>query len=421
MVRRLYFDDPTLVTFEARVVSTTPVPGGEPGGLEVELDETAFYPEGGGQPADRGTLGGAPVLDVQEHDGRIVHRVRGAHPDAFAVGARVAGDVDRARRTDHTQQHSGQHLLTRAFLNLLRAKTTSFHLGAAAATIDLDRGGVSDDDVARVEDEAARVIRDDRPVLARIVRGADDLAAIGGDLRKDPTITGDFRVVSISDYDHCPCGGTHVLRTGEIEAIRVRRVERLKPDLCRVEFVCGERARSDARAKTRLARELVRLLSVEEADLAGAVDKLIARTKDAEKRREKLAKQLVPVRAAELLAAAEVAGSTRVLVATLDAAERGELQPLAQELGRQQDVVAVLVVLAASGEKAQVAVAAGERAQAEANALLTELLAPLGGKGGGSPRVAQGGCDGARGAELLAAAAALVRAHAAGRPDRSAS
>ena len=211
---RLYFSDAYLTRFSARVIARAER-GGRPA---VALDQSAFYPEGGGQPADAGTLGGVAVLDVQADDGLVWHTLA-APLDADVV----QGQVDWARRFDHMQQHHGQHLLSAAFEQLFGLKTVSFHLGAAAATIDLAATALAAEQAAAAEDLTNQVIWEDRPVLARFVT-PEELARLP--LRKPPQVRGAVRVVSVPDFDHSACGGTHPRATGGVGLAHLRRWER---------------------------------------------------------------------------------------------------------------------------------------------------------------------------------------------------
>ncbi|HEX8909249.1 MAG TPA: alanyl-tRNA editing protein, partial [Anaeromyxobacteraceae bacterium] len=229
MTDRLYLDDPYLVRFEADVLAERRL-GDRPA---VVLSRTAFYPEGGGQPADHGALGGARVVDVQEVEGEILHALEGAPPRG-----RVAAEIDWPRRFDHMQQHHGQHLLSAAFEQGLGARTVSFHLGAETCTIDLD---LSPDRLrpaalAGVERAANDLVWRDLPVTVA-ERSPEELARL--QLRKEPTKGS--RVVTVGDgIDHSPCGGTHPRRTGEVGAIAVLGAERWGGG-ARVEFACGGR------------------------------------------------------------------------------------------------------------------------------------------------------------------------------------
>lgn len=401
MTDRLYFHDANQVEFDARVVAVLPHPRGH----GVVLDRTAFYPEGGGQPADTGELGGMSVVDVQETQDGIVHVGEREPP---ALGSRVTGRVDAARRQDHREQHSGQHLLTRAFIRVAGANTLSFHLGPDVATIDLDQAALSDRQFEAVEDEASCIIRDDRPVTAALYL---DPAERPTDLRKIPVVDGAFRVITIDDYDVCACGGTHVDRTAQIGAIAVVRHERLPGDRLRVTFVCGGRARRDHRTKTRLVRELVRTLSVGEADVLAAVAQRIARAAELDKARRELERELLPTRVDRLVAGAEALRDARLVVALVPEGERDGVQDLARGCSQRRGVVAVL---ASGGDKPQLAIACGDDGAPSASVLLKSVLGPIGGRGGGSPRLAFGGFPASSDAAvvLAAARAAIVAAWA---------
>src|SRR6266545_2938187 len=229
MTERLYYSDSYIREFDANVVEQT----AHEGKTAVVLDRTAFYPTSGGQPFDLGTLSGAKVLDVVDtDDGRILHVVDRA-PD----GARVNGQIDWVRRFDHMQQHTGQHVLSAAFDRLLNARTESFHLGVEYSTIDLARE-LPAAEIARAEEEANRVVWEDRPVAIRFA-GPDEIAKLP--LRKEPKREGILRLIDVQDFDLSACGGTHVARTGAIGLIAVAATERLRGG-SRVTFLCGGRA-----------------------------------------------------------------------------------------------------------------------------------------------------------------------------------
>lgn len=392
MTERLYFHDANQSEFDARVVAVVPHARGH----GVVLDRTAFYPEGGGQPADQGDLGGARVVDVQESEGMIVHACEGEAPE---LGAVVRGRVDAQRRQDHREQHSGQHLLTRAFIRVAGANTLSFHLGADVATIDLDRPALTDRQFEAVEDEAARVIRDDRPVTAALYLDPSERPT---DLRKIPAVEGAFRVITIDEYDVCACGGTHVDRTAQIGAIALLRHEKLPGDRLRVTFVCGSRARRDHRTKSRLVRDLVKTLSVGEADLLAAVALRIARAAELDKARRELERELIPSRVDRLVVGAEPFRGGRLVVSLVPKSERDSLQDLARGCSQRSDLVAVL---ASAGDKPQCAIACGDATATSASTVLKSVLEPIGGRGGGSPRLAFGGFPAHVDAAIVLAAA----------------
>ncbi len=265
---------------------------------QVALDRTAFYPEGGGQPWDTGTLtatakSGATlevaVERVEEDEaGEVWHYVR----KPLVAGTPVAGLVDAARRMDHEQQHSGQHLLSAMFWRELGARTVSFHLGKESSTIDLVlREGMerlSAEDLARVEEAANGVVYEGRPLSAHwIEREMADLMLARGDLRKLPERVGRLRIVQMQGIEFNACGGTHVGNTGAIGAIALRRVEKVKQGW-RVEFCCGLRAVRAARGDYGVLGEVARSLSVGMKDVPARVEKLLADAKASAKEVKRL-------------------------------------------------------------------------------------------------------------------------------------
>lgn len=397
VTRRLYLDAPDLLEFDAHVLAVRAL-GDRPA---VVLDQSAFYPEGGGQPADRGELAGAPVLDVQEVDGEVLHVLGGPAPQ----GA-VRGRVDAARRRDHLQQHHGQHLLSAAFEAALGGRTLSFHLGAEVSTIDLDLPAARLDAAAlrAVEARANDLVFRDLPVSARD-RTPEELAALP--LRKD-ALRG-ARVVVVGDaasggiVDASPCGGTHPRRTGEVGAVAVLRAVKWGQG-ARVEFVCGGRTvRMLAEAQERLGRaaEALRCAAAEVAEAARrTADDLTARRKEA----ERMALALADGEAARLAGAGGPVVRAVLVPPGGGAAAwlRGVAAGLAARgctalLGAVEDGKGFLCFARPKGPGP----AMGD--------LLKEAVALLGGKGGGAPDLAQGGGpDGARVEAALDAAAARL-------------
>lgn len=257
---RLYFDEPYLVRFAAHVVATR--------GHQVALDRSAFYPEGGGQPADHGMLGGVPVTDVQVDDDHIIWHSLSGPLDTDEV----IGTIDWPRRHDHMQQHHGQHLLSAAFEELFQLPTVSFHLGAESSTIDLVAATITAGEVEAVEARVNQVIWEDRPITAMFL-SREELGQIP--LRKPPTVEGPVRIVSVPDFDHSACGGTHPSATGAVGLLHIRRLEKRGGEM-RVEFVCGNRALRDLRQKHELLDRLARASSVGLDELEQKVTKLQA-------------------------------------------------------------------------------------------------------------------------------------------------
>jgi alanyl-tRNA synthetase len=390
MTERLDLADPYLTRFEAEVTGERRL-GDRPA---VILSRTAFYPEGGGQPADHGTLGAARVVDVQEVEGEVLHAVEGPVPSG-----RVAGAVDWARRFDHMQQHHGQHLLSAAFEAALGAATVSFHLGAETCTIDLatsaDRLGPGA--LAQVEWAANATVWRDLPVVSRDL-APEELARLS--LRKEPTRGS--RVVVVEGVDASPCGGTHPRRTGEVGAIAVLRAQKWGA-AARVEFACGGRVLALVRAgQDRLVRAAAALRCAP-AEVPEAAARAVDDGAAGRKERERLAVALAGFEAARL-AAAEGVVRAELTPPAGDAA--AFLRAVAQALAARGRTA----LLGARGvEMAVLCFARPKGAGPDLGALLREAAGLLGGKGGGSPDLAQGGGPGVeRLGEALALAASRL-------------
>ena len=230
---RLYYDDPYRKAFRSRVVAQRD----DAQGHWVALEETAFYPESGGQPADRGRLGGAAVEDVQaDEQGDVWHLV------SQPVAGEVEGEIDGERRLDHMEQHAGQHIASGAFLALTGRDTISFHMGAETSTFDLaGRTPPTPEELAKAQDLANRVIRENRPITVRWV-GPEEIASLG--LRKPPQVAPPYRIVEVADFDRSACGGTHPASTAEVGLVQLYPMEPVH-DGFRIRFYAGQRARRD--------------------------------------------------------------------------------------------------------------------------------------------------------------------------------
>ena len=392
MTERLYFADPYLTAFSATVLDRAD----RAGHPAVALDRSAFYPEGGGQPADHGLLNGVAVRDVQADDDGAVWHVLAAPLE----GDVVEGQVDWARRFDHMQQHHGQHLLSAAFEELFQLKTVAFHLGADYATIDLG-GEASDDQLLAAEERTNQVIWEDRPVEARFVT-PEELATIP--LRKPATVEGAIRVVSVPGFDHSACGGTHPRGTGAVGLLHVRRREKRGTET-RVEFVCGGRALRDLRRKSAVLSRLAAGLTVGLDEIEEAVRRLRDQEASSRKRLATAMERLLVYEATELVAALPGGGSP--IVSQL----RDDLSlEEARILARAVAAAGALAVIGLRGEKAQLLVARPEGYSLDCGALVREGLAPFGGRGGGPPGMAQGGIpDAGRLEEAVAALATRIK------------
>jgi alanyl-tRNA synthetase len=341
------------------------------------LDQTAFYPTSGGQLNDLGTLGGIPVVDVVDEDSRIAHVL--AHAlDAPTV---VAGAIDWHRRFGHMQQHTGQHLLSAVFEDLFGMKTVSVHFGDSHSTLDLEADSLGADRLARVERRANEIIAENRAVTVSF----EDAGSATG-LRKAVDRAGTLRVISIDGLDRSACGGTHVRATGEIGCALLRGTERIRKTI-RVEFLCGlravERARADYLALTGIASSLSAALN----DVPTLVASQTLQLKESDQVRRKLEKELASHRAQGMFSGFSGSPSeTRIAFHQAAAQTMEQLRILGQAVTDLHN--SVLVATTAEGNG--LLVAATDNSRVDAGKLVREALASVGGKGGGSPRLAQG-------------------------------
>jgi alanyl-tRNA synthetase len=393
MTERLYYTDPYLREFDATLVDTV----SHEGRTALVLDRTAFYPTSGGQPYDVGAFHDVRVLDVVDaEDGRILHVV-----DRAPSATTLHGVIDWTRRFDHMQQHTGQHVLSAAFDHLFQARTESFHLGVEYSTIDLSRE-LSAADVRRAEDEANRIVWEDRPVAIRFA-DAEETARLG--LRKETKRQGTIRLIDVADFDLSACGGTHVARTGAIGLIAISAVERFRGGL-RVTFLCGGRALSGFRALSEAVAGSVRQLSVLPAELPAAIERLQGDAKELRRQIKGYQEQVAASRAAALVAEAVPApGGARAVVTVMEGWDANGLKLIASRAVEQPGIVAVL--LSAPTPSAIVVARSGDVAT-DAGAVLRQIVGRFGGKGGGRPELAQGGGIAAAPADVLEFARALV-------------
>jgi len=385
---RLYYHDSFLREFDAQVISCEK--DGER--WKIVLDRTAFYPTSGGQPHDTGKLGDVPVIEVADAEHKVVHYASAAIP----VGP-VHGVIDWPRRIDHMQQHTGQHLLSAAFIELLGFQTVSFHLGKEISTIDLDTPAVKAEHLEKAERRVNEVIFEDKPVVIRFGT-AEQLAEAG--IRKKVEREGVLRAIEVEGFDRQPCGGTHLERTGQAGLLLIRKLERRR-DQCRIEFVCGFRALTVARSDFSTLTRAASLLSCGLAEVPAVLGKLVEERRVQHGAVKRLEERLAEHEARELLAsqAATGAGGLRVIASALEEATPGYLGLLAAKLVAEANVVALL----ASRASGHVAFAQTKGSPHDMGALLRDTLKQFGGKGGGAKDFAQGSvADATKTADVVA-------------------
>ncbi|MFZ0060554.1 MAG: DHHA1 domain-containing protein [Pyrinomonadaceae bacterium] len=289
---RLYYNDSHLIEFEARVVDQSERVSGW---TAITLDRTAFYPTGGGQPSDTGTIDGVRVVEcIDDEANGILHVIQGRAP---AVGSTVQGRVDWPRRLDHMQQHTGQHILSQALITLFSAPTRSFRVLEESCEIDVELNNPTTEVIERAVGLANNVIWEDRAITIKEVSSSD---ASQLPLRKEPARPGDLRLIEIEGFDLTPCGGTHAYRTGEVGIIVVRHWERAK-GLTRIEFLAGNRALADYRRANATARNTAALFSAARDDAPALAVRMAEENKDLHRRLRVLEEDAARVEAEELL------------------------------------------------------------------------------------------------------------------------
>jgi len=392
--RRLYYDDSYQREFSAEVLSCEPELHGTTPAWGVVLDCTALYPTSGGQPHDLGKLGDANVLDVRDDGEDVVHVVDRELP----LGS-VSGCLDWARRFDHMQQHTGQHLLSAMFQERHGRPTVSFHLGSDLCTIDL-RGPEPKEEILEGAERAAnQVISEDRPIAVRYGT-PEEFAGLG--VRKEVQRSGILRAIEIEGADLQPCGGTHVKSTAQIGIVQVRRCTKMRQDW-RVEFVCGRRATRVARRDFQLLRRAADELGCAPDDVPAAVQRAIAERDAHFKTLKSLLQRLAETDAAAALSAAKrQANGLRVIARAFDGASQPEyLNYFAAQLAKSEKTIALL----GRSECGHLIFAQHPSAGKDMNALLKQVLAQLEGKGGGTRDFARGKLSDAAQAEKAVALA----------------
>ncbi len=370
MNKRIYFDDQYQVEFESKIIDRLK----HNNQTALILEQTCFYPESGGQPADKGTLNGVEIIDVIEDEGRILHIV-----DQEVAETKVKGKIDWKTRFDYMQQHAGQHILSQSFWKLMQGKTMSFHLGQDVSTLEIDIQKISDLELEKVEEEANKIIFQNREIKTYFV----DEAKIGEvPLRKPPKKTGLIRVVEVADYDFSACGGTHPSRTGEIGLIKILKSGRIRNNLC-FEFVCGSRVLKDYTLKNRILLQAASRLSVGEEEVPDAVEKLFADLKSEKKQRRKVLIKLSELEARDIRQNAD----GRIIKKIYSGRSWDDIRHIALNIIRNPGYI-VLFALKAD-RKANLILARSEDIDFDMRELIQAASQLINGKGGGRPSLVE--------------------------------
>jgi alanyl-tRNA synthetase len=395
--QRLYYSDSYATSFQASPVERTSYLDAP----AIVLDRSYFYPTSGGQPHDTGTLNGVPVRDVvvRESDGAVLHILDGEIDEPS-----LTGQIDWERRFDHMRHHTGQHILTQAFIRVASAETIGFHMSADSITIDLDRANLTAQQIDAAEDLANQIVAENRPVRAWYP-AEDELVHLA--LRKVPEVAGKLRIVAVEEFDVTACGGTHVARTGEIGIVKVLRVDK-RGDAARVEFRCGTRALHDYRQKNALMNQLAAELTTGYWEVPAALQRLRDENKALRRDLRSLQGDLLAYEADRLWQAADRSDGYALVGEVFEDRDVSDVRQIAQHLIAHPATVAVCGI---AGEKAHLIAA---RSDDLPHDMVTVLKQGLGvwniDRGGGRPSFAQGGGVAATRAEVESALQAALTA-----------
>lgn len=378
MTDRLYYTHPAKLEFTATVVTASPVTGA----LELTLDQTAFYPEGGGQPSDRGTLNGLTVTHVHKRGSEVVHTVSG--DQTIEPGEVVVGQVDRDHRHDFMQQHTGQHIVSSALQQVARANTVSVHLGDDYATVEVDRADISAAELRAVEEEANNSVMAGVPVTSEWIT---DSEVADYPLRRPPKVSGPIRIIRVGDIDCVPCGGVHVGNSREVRLIRLLGVERIRGH-ARMFWKIGDRALTHYRESSDVVERLVTLTSARPYEIVERFERQQQRLKELEAGLRREREALYRLTAGTLAAGENVSAGKRIVTAGFSGEDKEFLRGVAKEMAQMNGVAACLTNRTGAG--LQWTIAIGPASGVDPSAFLPELLPLIDGKGGGRPPLWQG-------------------------------
>lgn len=376
--QKQYYFDSYLTDFQANIIEVLPYEDK----FAIVLDKTYFYPESGGQPSDRGTINGEEIIYVTEEQGRTLHITQ-----KMLQPGPAHCNIDWNVRFDNMQQHSGQHILSACFFKLFNGETSSFHIGKDSSTIEIDVESFDSTMAEQIEALANSIIYKNTAITASIL-DKEALAALP--LRKQPKVDSNIRIISIEDCDCSPCGGTHVKSTGEIGIIKIKKLEKLKSSY-KFEFVCGKRALLDYTYKNYVINSLCTHLSAPEHDVENAFIKFTEDYKGLQKQISALRSEVVSYDIQQLQLQAMDIGNIKVIAKVFDNREFNDVKLIAQGIVSSPSNIALL---ASRGQNCQLIFARSENISTDMNSLLKGILPMLNGKGGGSPKAAQGGGSG---------------------------
>ena len=373
--QKLYYYDSYVTEFQANVIEVTPYADK----YALLLDKSYFYPESGGQSSDIGTINGVEIVYVTEKSDNILHIAQ----KQLQPGPANC-QINWSNRFDNMQQHSGQHILSACFYKLYNGETSSFHIGKDSSTIEINVESFDSIMIEKIEALTNSIVFNNAAITADIVN-KDALAAFP--LRKQPKVESNIRIITIDDFDCSPCGGTHVNRTGEIGLIKIKRLEKLKSSY-KFEFVCGNRALKDYTFKNNLITKLGAHLSAPEQEIENAFLKSTEDYKNLQKQANQLRNELINYDVQHLQRNAQCINGIDIISKIFDNRDFNDVKLIAQAIVLGPSNIALLSTV---GQSCQLIFARSENVDVNMNNLLKSVLPLLNGKGGGSPKAAQGG------------------------------
>jgi alanyl-tRNA synthetase len=365
MSKKLYLDNPYQKEFDATVLDKIIIE--DKGGLI--LDQTCFYPEGGGQPSDKGEINEVKVLKVVEINGKVIHLI-----EREIQEKKVKGEIDWSIRFDHMQQHTGQHILSQSFIQVLSADTLSFHIGEEDSTIDVNLKKAKEEDIEKVELLANRIIYENRDVRTYIV-DKEEVKKLN--LRKTPPQKEKIRIVEISDFDISACGGTHCRKTGEVGIIKIKKWEKMRDNL-RFHFVCGLRALKDYSQKNYIINRIVSEFSANEYEIIQFIGKFQGEIKNLRKKISKLQEKLIKYEAEEIIAQSK----GKIIKMKFEDREPNEIKYLALNIIKKGDFI---VLFGLKAQRVHLFLARSEKIPVDLREIIGAIAPIIEGKGGGRP------------------------------------
>jgi len=355
---KLYFENAYLKEFSARVIGREIREGQQ----LVILDRTAFYPESGGQPHDLGILNGVKVIRVEEEDGVIFHFL-----DGELAKDEVQGQIDWPRRFDHMQQHTGQHILSEAFYQLVKGETLSFHLGQEESSVEIGLESIKDETLFQVEQLANEMVFSDLEIKTYFLP-EEKISEIP--LRKPPKKTGLIRIVEVNGFDYSACGGTHCKRSGQVGLIKIIRQEKIRGHI-RFSFICGFRALTGFEHRRQWLQAAARLLTGEEKEVPAGVSRTLAELRNLKKKQKKMEESLAIFEAKEMLAG----NQSKIISGLFQDKSQDEIKFLALQLVHRAEVIAVLAGLTA--DSFQLVIAAADSLKTDVRQVVPVLQAEI--------------------------------------------